>query len=186
MKPPGSDLSASLNLTNFAAMKRIGILSDTHSCWDERYALHFAECDEIWHAGDVGDIDIIVKLENVCPIVRAVAGNIDHGLVCRRCKEIEIFETEGVRVLMTHIGGYPGKYAPGMARLLEENNIRLFVSGHSHILKVMPDNRLDLLHVNPGAAGYQGWQKVRTLVRLILDEGNIRDLEVIELGKGKI
>lgn len=167
-------------------MKRIGLLSDTHSCWDDRYAVHFAGCDEIWHAGDVGDIDIIARLEGIAPVVRAVSGNIDHGEVCRRCKELEIFEVEGVKVLMTHIGGYPGKYSPGLMQLLVQNGVKLFVSGHSHILKVMPDHKLGLLHVNPGAAGYYGWQKVRTLVRLTLDNGNITDLEVIELGKGKI
>lgn len=167
-------------------MKRIGLLSDTHSCWDDRYAVHFAGCDEIWHAGDVGDIDIIARLEGIALVVRAVSGNIDHGEVCRRCKELEIFEVEGVKVLMTHIGGYPGKYSPGLMQLLVQNGVKLFVSGHSHILKVMPDHKLGLLHVNPGAAGYYGWQKVRTLVRLTLDNGNITDLEVIELGKGKI
>ena len=166
-------------------MKRIGILSDTHSCWDDRYAKHFAQCDEIWHAGDIGDISIIEQLEAIVPTVRAVYGNIDHGQVCRRCKEVEIFEVEGVKVFMTHIGGYPGKYSPGLAKILAEENIRLFISGHSHILKVKADQRLGLLHVNPGAAGYHGWQKVRTLVRLILDNGNIMDLEVIELANVK-
>ena len=166
-------------------MKRIGILSDTHSCWDDRYAKHFAQCDEIWHAGDIGDISIIEQLEAIVPTVRAVYGNIDHGQVCRRCKEVEIFETEGVKVFMTHIGGYPGKYSPGLAKILAEENIKLFISGHSHILKVKADPRLGLLHVNPGAAGYHGWQKVRTLVRLILDNGNITDLEVIELANVK-
>ncbi|MGM9843692.1 MAG: metallophosphoesterase family protein [Muribaculaceae bacterium] len=166
-------------------MKRIGILSDTHSCWDDRYAKHFAQCDEIWHAGDIGDISIIEQLEAIVPTVRAVYGNIDHGQVCRRCKEVEIFEIEGVKVFMTHIGGYPGKYSPGLAKILAEENIKLFISGHSHILKVKADPRLGLLHVNPGAAGYHGWQKVRTLVRLILDKGNITDLEVIELANVK-
>ena len=166
-------------------MKRIGILSDTHSCWDDRYAKHFAQCDEIWHAGDIGDISIIEQLEAIAPTVRAVYGNIDHGQVCRRCKEVEIFEVEGVKVFMTHIGGYPGKYSPGLAKILAEENIKLFISGHSHILKVKADPRLGLLHVNPGAAGYHGWQKVRTLVRLILDNGNITDLEVIELANVK-
>ncbi len=166
-------------------MKRIGILSDTHSCWDDRYAKHFAQCDEIWHAGDIGDISIIEQLEAIVPTVRAVYGNIDHGQVCRRCKEVEIFEVEGVKVFMTHIGGYPGKYSPGLAKILAEENIKLFISGHSHILKVKADPRLGLLHVNPGAAGYHGWQKVRTLVRLILDNGNITDLEVIELANVK-
>ena len=166
-------------------MKRIGILSDTHSCWDDRFAKHFAQCDEIWHAGDIGDISVIEQLEAIVPTVRAVYGNIDHGQVCRRCKEVEIFEVEGVKVFMTHIGGYPGKYSPGLAKILAEENIKLFISGHSHILKVKADPRLGLLHVNPGAAGYHGWQKVRTLVRLILDNGNITDLEVIELANVK-
>lgn len=164
-------------------MKTIGILSDTHSCWDDRYAVHFKDCDEIWHAGDVGDIDIIRRLEGVAPVVRAVRGNIDHGDVCRRCKEVECFEVEGVRVWMTHIGGYPGKYAPGVKRILAENRVNLMVCGHSHILKVIPDHELGMLHVNPGAAGYHGWQKVRTLLRLTLDNGHVTGLEVIELGK---
>lgn len=167
-------------------MKKIGILSDTHSCWDERYAAHFKDCDEIWHAGDVGDIDVIRRLEEVAPVVRAVRGNIDHGDVCRRCREAELFETEGLRVWLTHIGGYPGKYAPGLKAMLAENRVNIMVCGHSHILKVMPDPQLGLLHVNPGAAGYHGWQKVRTLVRMELDAGVIGGLEVIELGKIKM
>lgn len=167
-------------------MKRIGILSDTHSCWDDRYAVHFKDCDEIWHAGDVGDIDVIRRLEEVVPVVRAVRGNIDHGDVCRRCPEVEAFSIEGFNVWMTHIGGYPGKYAPGVKRSLIENHINLFVSGHSHILKVMPDPQLGLLHINPGAAGYHGWQRERTLVRLDLDAGVPTSLEVIELGKVRI
>ncbi len=164
-------------------MKKIGILSDTHGCWDDRYSLHFTGCDEIWHAGDIGDIDIIRRLEEIAPVVRAVAGNVDHGAVCRRCRELEIFTVGQVNVLLTHIGGYPGRYSPGMKNLLVENRIKLMVDGHSHILKVMPDPVLNLLHVNPGAAGNQGWQKVRTLVRLIIDGPVIRDLEVIELSK---
>ena len=170
---------------NILLMKRIGILSDTHSCWDDRFAKHFADCDEIWHAGDVGDISVIRRLEEVVPVVRAVSGNIDHGEVCRRCKELEIFEIEGIKVLMTHIGGYPGHYSPGMKRLLFENRINLMVDGHSHILKVMWDDELSTLHINPGAAGYHGWQKERTLVRLVIDNGQMKDLEVIELGKVK-
>ena len=167
-------------------MKKIGILSDTHSCWDDRFAIHFKDCDEIWHAGDVGDISVIARLEGVCPVVRAVRGNIDHGPVVKRCPEIESFETEGVKVWMTHIGGYPGRYAPGVRRMLIEARPQLMVAGHSDILKVQYDKELSLLHINPGAAGYHGWQRERTLMRLILDEGNIRDLEVIELGKLKI
>lgn len=163
-------------------MKNIGILSDTHSCWDDRYATYFANCDEIWHAGDVGDITIIERLEQIGPKLRVVSGNVDHGLVRRQCKELEIFDVEGVRVLLTHIGGYPGKWAPGMKRLLKENGIKMMVDGHSHILKVIYDKELQLLHVNPGAAGQQGWQKVRTLVRLEIDGTDIRNCEVIELG----
>lgn len=164
-------------------MKKIGILSDTHSCWDDRYAVHFKDCDEIWHAGDVGDIDIIRRLEATAPVVRAVRGNIDHGDVCRRCRESEIFEVEGLRIWLTHIAGYPGKYAPGVRDFLASNRINIMVCGHSHILKVMPDRQLGLLHINPGAAGYHGWQKVRTLIRLTVDNGNVSSLEVIELGK---
>lgn len=164
-------------------MKKIGILSDTHSTWDDRYAAHFADCDEIWHAGDLGDITILRRLEGVAPVVRAVRGNIDHGEVCRYCPEVLNFEVEGVNVWLQHIGGYPGRYAPGVASQLAQNHVNLFVCGHSHILKVMPDARLGLLHVNPGAAGHHGWQTVRTLVTLILDAGTIRELSVIELGK---
>lgn len=166
-------------------MKTIGLLSDTHSCWDDRYAVHFKDCDEIWHAGDIGDITILQHLRAIAPL-RAVRGNIDHGDVARQCPETLGFEVEGVKVWMTHIGGYPGRYAPGVKDLLRREHVKLMISGHSHILKVIPDHELDALHVNPGAAGYHGWQKVRTLVRLTLDSGSITGLEVIELGKQKI
>ena len=167
-------------------MKRIGILSDTHSCWDDRYALHFADCDEIWHAGDVGDISIIRQLEAICDTVRVVAGNIDHGEVCRRAPEVLEFDVEKIHVWMTHIGGYPGRYAPGVKRLLKERAVKLMITGHSHILKVIFDKDLDMLHINPGAAGYHGWQKERTLVKLVLDDGDMRDLQVIELGRKQL
>lgn len=167
-------------------MKRIGILSDTHSCWDDRFAIHFKDCDEIWHAGDVGDISVIARLEQVAPIVRAVSGNIDGQAVRRRCREVEQFSVEGVSVLMTHIGGYPGRYAPGIERMICDAGAALFVDGHSHILKVMYDDRLNCLHINPGAAGYHGWQRERTLIRLTIDGTDMKDLEVIELGKLKI
>ncbi len=167
-------------------MKTIGIISDTHSYWDDRYEQYLSGCDEIWHAGDIGDIVLLERLKEVCPVVRAVSGNIDHGQVRRICDELMIFEVEGVKILLTHIGGYPGRYSPGMKKLLRDNNIRLYVCGHSHILKVMPDRELGLLHINPGAAGVQGWQTVRTIVRLTLDNGNITNLEVIELVKRPI
>ena len=167
-------------------MKRIGILSDTHSCWDDRFALHFKDCDEIWHAGDVGCLDTLERLRAVAPVVRAVRGNIDHGPVARMCPEVLGFTVEDTGVWMTHIGGYPGRYAPGVRRMLIDARPRIMVAGHSHILKVMYDSELSLLHINPGAAGYHGWQKERTLVRLVIDGSDIRDLEVIELGKVKI
>ncbi len=166
-------------------MKKIGILSDTHGLWDDRYATHFSGCDEIWHAGDIGDIAIVERLGAIAP-VRAVCGNVDHGMVRRRCRELEIFTVEGVRVLLTHIGGYPGRWSPGMKKLLRDEGIGLMVDGHSHILKVMYDPELHLLHINPGAAGQQGWHRVRTLVRLVIDGSDMRDCEVIELGKEAI
>ena len=166
-------------------MKKIGILSDTHSCRDARYAKYFSECDEIWHAGDIGDIGLLEELKSLGKPVRAVSGNIDSGEVRRQCKEIEIFTVEGIKVLLTHIGGYPHKYAAGIKTLLRQNHINLMVCGHSHILRVMYDSELDLLHINPGAAGKQGWQNKRTLVRLVIDEDSpnkINNLEIIELG----
>lgn len=162
-------------------MKRIGILSDTHGCWDDRFGQYFADCDEVWHAGDIGDYTIIERLQDIVPVVRAVCGNIDHGMVRRKCKELEIFEVEDIRVLLTHIGGYPGKWAPGMKRVLKDENIGMMVDGHSHILKVIYDKELELLHVNPGAAGKSGWHKVRTLIRLTIDGSAFRDCEIIEL-----
>lgn len=167
-------------------MKLIGILSDTHSCWDDRYAAHFTGCDEIWHAGDVGDIEIVRRLEAVAPVVRAVYGNIDHGTVRRALPDHVNFTVDGVNVWLSHIGGYPGRHAPGIRDILADRDIRLHVAGHSHILKVMPDRQLELLHVNPGAAGIYGWQKVRTLVRLTLDAGTVSNLEVIELSPGVV
>lgn len=167
-------------------MKRIGIMSDTHSCWDDRYALHFKDCDEVWHAGDIGCIDILQRLRAAVPVVRAVSGNIDSGIVKRSCPEALRFTTEGIAVLLTHIGGYPGRYSPGIKKILKEEGIGLFVDGHSHILKVIYDKELDLLHINPGAAGNQGWQKERTLVKLTLDNGDMRDLEVIHLGSRRL
>ncbi len=163
-------------------MRQIGILSDTHGCWDDRFALYFKDCDEIWHAGDIGDYNIVERLSEIAPVVRAVSGNVDHGMVRRKCKELEIFSVEDINVLLTHIGGYPGKWAPGMKKLLKDEKINLMIDGHSHILKVMYDKDLDLLHVNPGAAGKQGWQKKRTLVRLKIDGNDMKECEVIELG----
>lgn len=119
-------------------MKRIGILSDTHGYWDDRYLEYFAECDEIWHAGDIGSYDLIRKLAEFRP-VRAVSGNCDGGDTCKTYPEILEWECEGTKVMMTHIGGYPGKYAPGIRKILSEKRPQLFIAGHSHILKVLFD-----------------------------------------------
>jgi putative phosphoesterase len=161
-------------------MKRIGILSDTHSCWDDRYLLHFADCDEIWHAGDIGSPLIVERLEEHCP-VRAVCGNIDGRELSLRFDDVLHFKVEECNVMMTHIGGYPGNYSPGIRKELYASRPNLFVAGHSHILKVMYDKAIDCLHVNPGAAGRQGWHAVRTLVKLTIDGKEIKDLEVVEL-----
>lgn len=164
-------------------MKRIGIISDTHSAWDDRFAIHFKDCDEIWHAGDIGCVDVIRRLEQVCPVVRAVHGNIDHGECKRYFPYYQDFTVEDVNVFMVHVGGYPGRYAPGVQQMIHDARARIFVSGHSHILKVMFDPKLDCLHINPGAAGYSGWQSKRTLVKLDIDGDTPKNLEVIELGK---
>ncbi|MBR6691718.1 MAG: metallophosphoesterase family protein [Bacteroidaceae bacterium] len=161
-------------------MKRIGLLSDTHGWWDDRYLLQFNGCDEIWHAGDIGSPLIIDKLQEHCP-VRAVCGNIDGRELSIRFDDILSFKVEDCNVIMTHIGGYPGKYDPMMRDILNKERPQLFISGHSHILKVMYDESIGCLHINPGAAGKQGWQQVRTLVKFIIDGKEIKDLEVIEL-----
>lgn len=161
-------------------MKRIGILSDTHSSWDDKYLIHFAGCDEIWHAGDIGSPLIIDRLAGYCP-VRAVCGNIDGRELRLRFKELLRFKVEECNVLMTHIGGYPGKYSPAIRDILRSEKPQLFIAGHSHILKVMYDKEIGCLHVNPGAAGRQGWHAVRTLVKLTIDGSEIKDLEVVEL-----
>lgn len=161
-------------------MKRIGLLSDTHSWWDDRYLIHFADCDEIWHAGDIGSELVIKQLEAHCP-VRAVCGNIDGQDIRSRFSEVLKFKIEECNVIMTHIGGYPGKYSPAIRSSIYRERPQLFIAGHSHILKVMYDDIVDCLHINPGAAGRQGWQQVRTLVKFIIDGKEIKELEVIEL-----
>lgn len=161
-------------------MKKIGLLSDTHNWWDDKYEKYFAECDEIWHAGDIGSLDLAQQFESLKPF-RAVYGNIDDSKVRRAYPEILRFTLEDVDVLMTHIGGYPGKYDPFIRPTLYAKPPKLFITGHSHILKVMFDKKLNCLHINPGAAGKYGFHKVRTLVRFTLDNGNISDLDVIEL-----
>ena len=163
-------------------MTKIGILSDTHGYWDDRYLKHFEMCDEIWHAGDIGSLDLIQKLEAFRP-VRAVYGNIDGGDLRRSYPEVNRFTIEGTDVLLKHIGGYPGRYDASIRARLFVRPPKLFVCGHSHILKVQYDKTLNMLHINPGAAGIYGFHKVRTLVRFAIDQGEFKDLEVIELAE---
>lgn len=162
-------------------MKRIGLLSDTHGHLPEAVFQYFAQCDEIWHAGDIGDISVADKLAEFKPF-RAVYGNIDGTAARADYKEIVRFELEGVDVLMIHIGGYPGRYSPKVKAIMEVKPPTLFVCGHSHILKVMFDKKHQCLHLNPGAAGNHGFHKQKTLLRFSLAEGAIKDLEIIELG----
>lgn len=170
-------------------MTKIGLLSDTHGLLDSRVLEHFRDVDEIWHAGDIGSMEVLQTLREFKP-TRAVYGNMDSGDVRYSLSEFYRFRVEEVNVLMTHIGGYPGKYNPWLLPMFRKSQsdepakqIRLFVCGHSHILKVQYDKQWGFLTMNPGAAGKQGWQTVQTLLRFVIDKADIRDLEVIELEK---
>lgn len=161
-------------------MKKILLLSDTHGYWDPRYKEYAAPCDEIWHAGDMCSYEHAQQFAALKPF-RAVCGNCDGYDLRRLYPEVLRFRSEQVEVLMKHIGGYPGHYDPSVRRIMQSDPPQLFISGHSHILKVMYDHHLHCLHINPGAAGLQGWQTVRTMVRFVIDQTEIKDLEVIEL-----
>lgn len=161
-------------------MTKIGLLSDTHGYWDEKYLRYFENCDEIWHAGDFGSIEVADKLAAFRPL-RGVYGNIDGQDIRKRFPQVNRFTVDGAEVLMKHIGGYPGNYDPSIRASLMVRPPRLFISGHSHILKVKYDKTLGMLHINPGAASLSGIHKVRTLVRFAIDKGEFKDLEVIEL-----
>ena len=163
-------------------MMKVGLLSDTHGYWDTRYAEHFKDCDEIWHAGDIGSEELISRLAEIKP-VRAVYGNIDGQDIRIQYPKSAVFMAEEVKVLLTHIGGYPGRYAPEIRKELYDVRPNLFIAGHSHILKVMFDKTLNCLYMNPGAAGISGFHQVRTLIRFCIDGQKIQDLEVIELGQ---
>ena len=165
-------------------MKRIGLLSDTHGYWDSKYEKYFSECDEIWHAGDIGTVEVAEKLAAIKPL-RAVYGNIDGGDLRKMFSEKYRFKCEEVEVLIKHIGGYPGHYDASIRDSIFARPPQLFISGHSHILKVIYDKTLQCLHINPGAAGMSGFHKVRTLVRFTIDGKEIKDLEVIELADEK-
>ena len=163
-------------------MTKIGLLSDTHGYWDEKYAEYFKDCDEIWHAGDIGSELLAARLAALKPL-RAVYGNIDGQGLRLQYPKVAHFQVEKVKVMMTHIGGYPGRYNPEIRKELYDTRPDLFVSGHSHILRAMYDKTLHCLHINPGAAGKSGFHQVRTLVRFVIDGKAIKDLEIIELGK---
>lgn len=161
-------------------MKRVGLLSDTHGYWDDRYAEYFADCDEIWHAGDIGSYEVAERLAALKPF-RAVYGNCDGGDLRRIYPEVLRWNCEGADVLMKHIGGHMGAYDRSIREKLFANPPKLFVCGHSHILKVEYDKNLGMLHINPGAAGLQGWHTVRTLVRFTVCEDRFSDLDVVEI-----
>ena len=174
---------------------QIGLISDTHSYLDPGVFKYFEECDEIWHAGDFGNIEIANLLTSQAggdkgesghtgkaKILRGVYGNIDGNDIRTEFPETLIFTCEQVKVFIKHIGGYPSRYAPGVKEIIIKEKPQLFISGHSHILKVMYDNKLHCLHMNPGAAGKHGWHKVRTLIRFVIDGKDIKQCEVIELG----
>ncbi|MEP6677339.1 MAG: metallophosphoesterase family protein [Ferruginibacter sp.] len=162
-------------------MTRIGLLSDTHHYLDDLLFEHFSNCDEIWHAGDFGDAIIAEKLAAFKPL-KGVYGNIDGNDIRQHYPEQLVFMCEDVKVMMRHIGGYPPKYNPETKKELLIHRPALFISGHSHILKIMYDQQINCLHMNPGAAGKHGWHKMRTAIRFVIDAAEIKDCEVIELG----
>jgi len=168
-------------------MKRILLLSDTHSFIDPLWPQYMESCDEIWHAGDIGNEEVLDYLESLNKPVRAVWGNIDDHKVRRRLPEILSFEVEGLKVLMLHIGGYPDHYAASARLQIAQHSPGLFICGHSHILRVMNDKKYGMLVMNPGAAGINGFHLVRTLLRFSIDSGKVKDAEVIEVGpRGKL
>ena len=163
-------------------MTRIGLLSDTHGFLEETVFTHFSNCDEIWHAGDFGTVELARELALFRPL-KGVYGNIDDPSIRNSYPEQLVFSCEGIKVMMRHIGGSPPKYNTETRKELQIHQPRLFICGHSHILKVMYDDKLQCLYMNPGAAGKQGWHKVKTLIRFVIDGQEIKDCEVIELGK---
>lgn len=162
-------------------MKQILLLSDTHGYMDERILAYAEKADEIWHAGDIGDLAVTDSLKKVAPL-KGVFGNVDSAEIRKEFPLHQRFFCEKVDVWLTHIGGYPGKYSPAIREEIRKNPPKLFICGHSHILKVMNDKNLDLLHMNPGAAGNYGIHRIRTMLRFKIDGERIYDLEVIELG----
>ena len=160
---------------------RIGLLSDTHGFLDDTLFHHFAECDEVWHAGDFGTVEILDRLRTLKP-VRGVYGNVDGAELRADLPQDLVWDCEGLPVYMTHIGGYPGNYDPRAGKELRRIRPGLFISGHSHILKVMRDPALGLLHMNPGACGHHGMHLVRTVLRFTVEAGKVSGVQAIELG----
>ena len=163
-------------------MIKIGLLSDTHGFLDNKIFKHFKDCDEIWHAGDIGSFETLEEMKAFRPL-KAVYGNIDGQDIRNMVPQSIRFMCEDVDVFMKHIGGYPGHYDKSVLETIRQNPPKLFISGHSHILKVMYDKKLGLLHINPGSAGISGFHQVRTIIRFVIEKDAIRDLEVIEMGK---
>ncbi len=163
-------------------MTKIGILSDTHGFLHPRFAEKLRETDLILHAGDIGKMSVLEEISKIKPL-KAVYGNIDPQDIRDKCSEYIITDVDGIKILMIHIGGYPGKYSTRARKLIREIKPGLFISGHSHILKVMPDRKNNLLHINPGACGRFGFQVKNTLVLLNIHRGNIKDLEVFEMDR---
>ena len=161
-------------------MKKISLLSDTHSVLDERFIPHLKDSDEIWHAGDIGSLVIFDKLNEISK-VKAVYGNIDNHQIRIILASEVFFKCEGLNIYMTHIGGYPGKYSKAVKEKIEKTKPDIFICGHSHILKVMNDKINNLLFINPGAAGNHGIHQVKTIVQFIINEKKISDLKIIEL-----
>tara|TARA_R110002167_G_scaffold103346_2_gene267392 strand:+ start:194 stop:688 length:495 start_codon:yes stop_codon:yes gene_type:complete len=163
-------------------MTRILLLSDTHSHIDDTILKYAGQADEIWHAGDIGNLDVTDALRKLKPL-RAVYGNIDDATIQQEFPLNQRFFCEDVAVFMTHIGGYPPKYNARTREEIKINTPKLFICGHSHILKVMWDKKIGLLHMNPGACGKYGWHQVRTMLRFVIEGEDIKNLEIVELGK---
>ena len=170
-----------LNKSIFENMKKILLLSDTHGFIDEKILKHVRWADEVWHAGDIGDLSVTDTIAKIKPL-KAVYGNIDGQEARKDFPLHQQFMCEGMSVWMTHIGGYPGKYNPKIKEALQLNPPQIFICGHSHILKVQFDKNLNLLHLNPGAAGIHGFHEVRTMLRFAIENGKIKDMEIVELG----
>ena len=164
-------------------MKKILLLSDTHGLLDQKIIKYIDGVDEVWHAGDIGSTAVADGISSL-KTLKGVYGNIDSPELRKQFPENQIFICEGVKVLMTHIGGYPGRYSAKLKKLILEKKPQLYICGHSHILKVVQDRKNNLLHMNPGACGVHGFHQIRTLLRFELNQGKIEKLEAIELGQG--